>query len=264
MNEQEIREAVTLENDGEKIFGILHTPVDCSSPGPAVLICPGFAGSKAGKYRLFVTLAKILASNGIAVFRFDYRGSGDSEGEFEDITVDGKVNDTLICLDFLAGHLRIDPTRLGILGRSLGGVIAVLTARRRPTIKSMALWAPVFKSDPWRSLWDAFKSGSMGASDRQMLNRLPGNIPGPAFLEEFFRFDLEKELRSSAHIPLLHIHGDQDTVVTVEHARDFENARSGAGRSRFVHLPRSDHDFSDKEERDLVIEETVQWFLQTL
>lgn len=264
MQHEELREAVTLDNRGEKIFGIIHRPLH-SQRVPAVVICPGFAGNKCGKFRMFVTLGKELAKRGIAVFRFDYRGSGDSEGEFKDITLEGKTSDTETCLEFLANDPQIDSSRLGILGRSLGGVIAVLTARRMPIIKSLVLWAPVFKSDPWRELWESLKSNrQLDLSKQEILNHLPANIPNLEFLSQFFKLDLERELTGLKHIPLLHLHGEQDRVVRFEHAKEYEKTRIGLDNTRFVQLPRSDHDFSDPQEQALAIHETCQWYLKTL
>lgn len=264
MQKVEIREAITLENNGEKIFAILHRPLNVKNV-PAIVICPGFAGNKCGKFRMFVTLGKELAKQGIAVLRFDYRGAGDSEGEFQDITLEGKISDTLKCLHFLAEDSQIDSSRIGILGRSLGGAIAVLTARRFPEIKSLALWAPVFRSDPWRELWESLKSNKMLDKEKQdVLKNLPANIPNIAFLTQFFKLDLEQELEGLRQTPLLHIHGEQDRIVKIEHAKDFEKARAGVPNSRFVQLPKSDHDFSDSKEQATAIQETAQWFHDTL
>ena len=214
---------------------------------------------------MFVTLGKALAKQGIAVFRFDYRGSGDSEGEFRDITLEGKTSDTEKCLEFLTNDPQIDTSRLGLLGRSLGGAIAVLTARRLPIIKSLALWAPVFKSDPWRELWESFKSNQqLDQAKQEILRNLPANIPNLEFLNQFFKLDLEKVLAGLKHIPLLHLHGEQDRVVKIEHAKEYEKARIGLDNTRFVQLPRSDHDFSDPHEQAMAIQETCQWYLKTL
>lgn len=264
MQQVEIRESVTLDHRGEKIFGILHRPLQAQQV-PAIVICPGFAGSKCGKFRIFVSLGKELAKQGIAVLRFDYRGAGDSEGEFTDMTLEGKITDTLKCLDFLAHDPQIDPMRLGILGRSLGGAIAILAARRYQMIKSLALWAPVFKSDPWRELWESFKSNhQLDQAKKEILNHLPANIPNLQFLSQFFNINLETELQGIRHISLLHIHGGQDHVVKIEHAKDYEKAREGLINTRFVQLPRSDHDFSDALEQAIAIQETCQWYRQTL
>ncbi len=265
MKAMELREAITLENQGEKIFGILHCPLR-STPVPAIVICPGFAGNKCGKFRLFVTLGKELAKQGIAVLRFDYRGAGDSEGEFADITLEGKVSDTLKCLDFLAHDPRIDASRLGLLGRSLGGVIAVLTARRYQAIKSLVLWAPVFKSDPWRELWESFKLNQLDQAKQDLTPPFPfpANIPNLEFLKQFFKLDLNQELKQLKHLPLLHIHGAQDRIVKIDHAKAYEEAREGLDHTRFIQLPRSDHDFSDLSEQETAIQETCHWYQQTL
>ncbi len=264
MQQIEIREAITLENKGEKIFGILHRPLHLSQV-PAIVICPGFAGNKCGKFRMFVTLGQELAKQGIAVLRFDYRGSGDSEGEFHDITLEGKISDTLKCLNFLAHDPQIDASRLGLLGRSLGGAIAVLAARRHQAIKSLVLWAPVFRSDPWRELWESFKSNQkLDQSKQDILRNLPANIPNLEFLSQFFKLDLHKELEGLKQIPLLHIHGEQDQVVKIEQAKDFEKARVGLDNTRFVQLSKTDHDFSDFREQVIAIQETCQWYQQTL
>lgn len=264
MQKVEIREAVTLENHGEKIFGVLHRPLH-SQCVPAIVICPGFAGNKCGKFRMFVNLGKELAKQGIAVFRFDYRGAGDSEGDFQDITLEGKISDTLKCLNFLVSDPQIDSSRLGLLGRSLGGTIAVLAARRFEAIKSLALWAPVFRSDPWRELWESFKSNQkLDQAKQEILRNLPANIPNLEFLSQFFKLNLQHELEGLRQIPLLHIHGEQDHVVKIEHAKDFEKARLGIDNTRFVQLPKSDHDFSNSQEQLIAIQETCQWYQQTL
>ena len=263
MDSVEVREPFIIENGGEKIFGVLHRPLNLRR-APAVLICPGFAGNKCGKFRLFVRLGKELAKKGIAVLRFDYRGSGDSEGEFGDITLQSEVSDTLICLNGLARDAQIDPDRIGLLGRSLGGAIAVLAARNYP-IKSLALWAPIFHSDPWRELWESLKSNSqLDSSKQEILRRLPAGAPNLEFLTQFFQLNLDVELEGLKHIPLLHIHGEHDGVVKNEHVQAYEKARMGLDNTRFIQLQKSDHDFSDPLEQAMAIQETCAWFQKTL
>lgn len=264
MQKEEIREAITLENQQEKIFGVLHRPLSSTHPVPAVVVCPGFGGNKCGKFRLFVTLGKELAKRGIAVLRFDYRGAGDSEGEFQDMTLEGKISDALTCLDFLAQDPQIDATRLGLLGRSLGGAIAVLAARRYPSIKSLALWAPIFKSDPWRKLWEAYQADPQGLSKQEIFRLIPTAMPNLEFVNQFFQLDLARELKELQQVPLLHIHGEQDRIVEIEHAQDYKRIREGLGLTRFVRLPHSDHDFSDFNEQTTAIQETCDWYQKTL
>src|ERR1700722_17738329 len=140
------RESIVLENQGQKIFGILHRPVIPSDKYPAVLICHGLAGHKTGKYRIYVIFAEMLAKVGIASLRIDFRGSGDSEGDFSDMTLTSEVSDALLSLDFLKTVQDVDADRIGIFGRSIGGTVAFMTVHRDPAkcIKSIATWAPIF------------------------------------------------------------------------------------------------------------------------
>lgn len=62
----------------EQLVGVIHKPAKPSSKG--VLIVVGGSQYRVGSHRQFVLLARMLADNGIPVFRFDYRGMGDSQG----------------------------------------------------------------------------------------------------------------------------------------------------------------------------------------
>lgn len=65
--------------EGADLIGILHRP---KRPRPlAVVIVVGGPQYRVGSHRHFVELARALAADGFATFRFDYRGMGDSEGE---------------------------------------------------------------------------------------------------------------------------------------------------------------------------------------
>jgi uncharacterized protein len=71
----ETREPLIIENEGQRLFGVLHKPVGWDNP-PIVVVLHGFASSKHGSHRCYVTLAEYLAKEGIATLRFDFRGAG--------------------------------------------------------------------------------------------------------------------------------------------------------------------------------------------
>lgn len=264
MTKTEEREWVALENQGQKIFGILHRPL-VKGPAPAVLICHGFGGNKAGKYRLYVRLAEKLAKAGILAFRFDFRGSGDSEGEFSEMTLQGEISDALIALQFLSKEPQVDVKRVGMFGRSLGGVVAVLAARRFEKIKSLALWSPAFSGQQWQEKWKKAQDPSMTPDQIEQLKRFDGNMANDRFLREFFSLQIEGDLRSLEHIPLLHIHGEKDDQVNITHAQQYSDCRTDAkAATRMIRLPYSDHDFSNLKEQAFAIEETSKWFQETL
>lgn len=260
----EERESVVLVNGGEKIFGIMHVP---RSPGPhpAVLMCHGLGGHKSGKYRIYVTLAEKLSKQGIASLRIDFRGSGDSEGDFGDMTLDSEAKDAVIALNYLKTRDDINSSRLGIFGRSVGGTVAMIAADRAGGVKSVATWAPLFDGDQWMDQWRQLHHEDVPEEFRMENMRVNGQVPGREFFMGLFALDMNKHLKHIDNIPMLHIHGNKDEIVTPYHADRYWQARHHAiGENKFLRLPSSDHDFSHSKEQILALDETVDWFSRTL
>ncbi len=92
---------VVFNCKGQQIIGILHLP-DGRTKVPGVLLLHGFTGHKAEIHRMLVKLARKLAAHGIGCLRFDFRGCGDSAGEFEEMTLRTKLCDATVALKFLA------------------------------------------------------------------------------------------------------------------------------------------------------------------
>lgn len=82
-------ECTSFSCQGDRLFGILARPEVPASVGVVVIV--GGPQYRAGSHRQFVMLSRVLAANGFAVLRFDYRGMGDSNGSlrnFEDVSGD--------------------------------------------------------------------------------------------------------------------------------------------------------------------------------
>lgn len=89
MNDDGGERGVTFQCQGEKLLGIVHQAIHPNTRG--VILVVGGPQYRVGSHRQFLLLARDLAAAGIPVFRFDYRGMGDSEGElvgFEHIQED--------------------------------------------------------------------------------------------------------------------------------------------------------------------------------
>lgn len=260
----ETRESVTLQSGGYKLFGILHLPKNVKNP-PVVFFCHGLAGNKIGKDRIYVEIAQRLAEIGIASFRLDCRGSGDSEGLFQDFLPEHFIEDVLAGLEYLKKNPLIDKNRIGIFARSFGGPIAIQAASRFKDIKSLVLWCPMFSGKQWMDQWQQMANQSIDPESAQELMRINGQQGSIPFFEQFMKINIEEALAKLDSIPLLHIHGESDERVTLEHALDYERVRSSSKeKSHFLRLPNSDHDFSNYQEKQQAIEKTLEWFDATL
>lgn len=261
---KEQRESITLEIKGMKVFGLLHTPANVSN-APCVFFCHGLAGNKIGKDRVYVEIASGLCKEGIASFRMDFRGSGDSEGAFIEMLPEYFVEDAMLALDFISAREGIDASKLGIMARSFGGPVAVEAAAQFKNICSMALWCPMFSGKQWQDHWQLLLTRAVDLKQAGEMMRINGQQGSPEFFERFMKIDVEKPLKTLGSVPLLHIHGEEDTKVTLQHAHDYERVRKEASAAtRFLRLPGTDHDFSHYDEKLRSINETIHWFKETL
>lgn len=263
MAKMENREFVRFENQGQNIYGTFHIPIT-SEKCPVVVMCHGFAGNRIGRFRIYVLLAQRLSQLGIASLRFDFRGSGESDGDFSEMSIEGEVGDALEALKFVKNHPQIDPQRIGMLGNSFGGAVAVLTACKDKNVKSLALLAALFNSDLWKKRWEALKTAD-DASKKELSKLLEEHTLGVAFLKEFFMLNIENAMQKIQDLPMLHIHSERDERVGIDQAEHYLRCRKDVkGETRSIRLTQSGHDFSNSEERNMVIEETANWFLRTL
>jgi hypothetical protein len=259
----EQRQFVILENAGQQLFGVAHFPLvsPTNQRAPAVLICHGFGGNKIGQGRMYVLLAEKLAKAGIAALRVDFRGCGDSEGQFGDLTMEGLISDATIALQYLSGHQRIDASRIGIVGSSLGGPVAIYAAQKTQIPTTMALWAAVASGKRWRTDWETH------CGNESLENRLRsgGQPVSEHFREQFLALEADAILAGMPQLSVLNIHGNKDVTVFPTHAQDYRTARTQAqGITQFIELQNSDHHFTLEDERNLLIDETAKWFQKTL
>jgi pimeloyl-ACP methyl ester carboxylesterase len=115
---------------------VLHRP-DSAAAVPCVVACHGLSASKdSDKYLL---LAAEFPPAGLALARFDFRGCGESSGVEEETTVASRIADVEAVLATLASHPGLDG-RIGLLGSSMGGFVALHVASRRPEAAPVVTW----------------------------------------------------------------------------------------------------------------------------
>lgn len=260
----ELRDPLVIEVAGKKVFGVFHRP-RTSQAVPAVLICHGLGGNKIGKHRAYVKLAEALASAGIAALRIDFRGLGDSEGDFSETTPKTKIEDALAALNYLSSHEGVDPNRIGIFGRSFGGSVAIKASCCFQKVKSIVVWAPLFDVAKWQGIWQKYLDGKLASDEFKAYTEIDGQTLSLSFLEQLFALGLDEAMPYLKNIPLLHIQGEKDRVIENSHALKFKNARLECpNHTKFLQLSESDHEFSVEHERLKAIEETIAWFCKTL
>jgi exosortase A-associated hydrolase 2 len=125
--------------DDAALFGVYHEPEQPSAT--PFIFCHPFAEEKLWAHRVFVSFARILARAGHPVMRFDYRGNGDSTGDFCNSSL------TTVCDDVRNAiadvQRRTGAERINLLGLRFGATVAALVAEERPNVDRLVLWAPI-------------------------------------------------------------------------------------------------------------------------
>lgn len=80
-------------------------------------------------------IAKALNKKGVAVFRFDFTGLGDSEGNFEDTNFSSNVDDLIAASEYMEREMGAPSI---LIGHSLGGAAVIQAAHRMNSVKAVA------------------------------------------------------------------------------------------------------------------------------
>ena len=106
-----------------------------------VMFCHAFGEERQKTYRSTFHFSTLLAQHHIPSFRFDYLGSGDSDGNLSDISLDTMLANSLHAAEIAKTCLGCD--RLIILGIRLGAVIAARAASQIPAAIATIMWNPI-------------------------------------------------------------------------------------------------------------------------
>ena len=253
---------VTFDSKGQQIVGMLHVP-EGRGRFPAALLLHGFTGTKVESHRLFVKISRALAEHGIASLRFDYRGSGDSAGNFEEMTLRSEIADALEAVKFLARHKRVNSRRLALIGLSMGGTVAAyVLAREKHRVKSLVLIAPV--AEGAGILDDLSTPEAVSSLVETGITDYEGNLVGVAFIRQFAEMKPLREV-IKCPCPVLIVLGGRDNTVPPHHADLYEHAlqvHKRVVKKAIIHG--ADHTFNKHIWESRVITETVDWLGETM
>lgn len=135
-----MNKVLSFENiNGKKIFNILTEPHNSSKK--IVIMSHGFRGSSIGPAKTFVGFESLLLQNGYSVLRFDQPNSGNSEGDFLEVSFNEWVATTVY---FAQKYLSLG-YQVGLLGQSMGATATVIAVSKNDLadkIPCILLWVP--------------------------------------------------------------------------------------------------------------------------
>jgi len=167
-------EDVSFENTKDEIelAGTLTLP-EKDGNFPAVILISGSGPQNRDEelmgHKPFLVLADHLTKNGIAVLRFDDRGTAESSGDFKAATSSDFATDVESAVKYLRTRKEINKKRIGLMGHSEGGIIAPMVAAGSKDIDFIVLLAGTgIRGDKLLLLQQELIGRASGASDADM------------------------------------------------------------------------------------------------
>jgi dipeptidyl aminopeptidase/acylaminoacyl peptidase len=214
-----------------------------------------------------------MGGAGYATLRISTRGTGGSSGSHEDMTIEGRIEEAMAAVAWLAKQTNIDPHRIGIVGYNQGAIVATAAAGRmhgKQIIKSIALWMPII--DPL--FYYANRSGvsqlakGLNAKEGELVSlttksKTPRSLKN-GFYRDIWTISPAAELRS--------FDGSMLVVMGTKEAEDVPTAsadnllRYHRGRHELVLFPTDQGIgvFEDSKTLDELAAQTLDWFRKQL
>ena len=228
--------------DGFRLNGTLHMPGQEFDAGSMPIVVGSHGLLSNGDSPKQIALAEKLNQSGIAYFRFDHRGRGESDGRFSDVsTFEGRINDMSAAIEAARAHSGAGGP-LGLFGSSMGGAVCLGVSDRFNIRAMVTLAAPV----------------------RLEAIRVPPDIADdPLFRDmkpEQLAFDVAPLLKHAGGI--LIFHGDADQVVSFSNAMEIHEKTSPP--KQLVRFSGGDHAISDSHYQQQFTEQAADWFISRL
>jgi len=248
-----------------KLYGEIRVPDNC--PAPGILICHFMDVRGYHGVRIYSMLAEKACENGFVSFVFDFRGVGNSTGEFD--YGFGEQQDVRCAFNYLASRPEVEQGNIFIVGHSLGAAVS-LYAIQNESAKGLILWSPPKDHDYNVKKFIARTRGRTGLYLFLLLSRIDRFVNvSRLFKLEVFGINLrlrdvrrklmklnEREVISKLHnLPVLIVIGDSDNIHGEDEAR--EVFASANNPKTLVVIKSAGPTYEGKENE--LISETLEW-----
>lgn len=243
-----MRQKVEFPSQGHTLAGLLETPDQAVRAYVLFAHCFTCGKDIAAASRI----SRFLVQHGFAVFRFDFTGLGNSDGDFSNTNFSSNTEDLLAAADFLEQNHQAPEL---LIGHSLGGAAVLAMAAKLPKVKAVVTIAAPFEAshvmhnfDAHIETIDADGHASVSLGNREFTIK-------KQFLEDLRsqRTDHIKQLNKA----LLVLHSPVDLTVDISDAEKIYTAAKHP--KSFVSLDTADHLLSKASDSEYVAQTISGW-----
>jgi alpha-beta hydrolase superfamily lysophospholipase len=227
---------ITFSSNGFLLRGTLHHPA--TDRPPVVIGSHGLLSSSRSPKQIHLAIK--CNEYGIAFFRFDHRGRGQSDGIFKNVTsIEARCNDLISAIKTIRTRKDIGD-RIGLFGSSMGGAVCISVAAEL-NVDSLVIFAAPVSS---RSIIEAPEKSDISDTQKSL------------FVKKYLQSNISEKLSRLHHI--LIFHGDSDNLVPPSNAMEIYEK---AGKPKKLIMQKDgDHRMSNKEHQENFIREAALWF----
>lgn len=237
----------------EKIFGILFFSKNYKNKIP-IILTHGLADNL-NQYPL-PQITKELVNLGFPIFRFDFRGCGNSEGKEENFSISSQIEDLNRIIKFAKEKTKWD--KVGIISKSISCVASFIVASKRNDMAFIiALGAPLNIEKHWT------KEEIIAAKEKGYIF-FKGFKYGYKLAEDSIKLkNVYKNCLRKINIPVLLIRGEKDETVTSEEARELYSIIPSKNK-KLVEIKNADHSFKLEENNINNLISSIKSFINEL
>jgi len=231
---------------GQKLAGTLWTPAKFKH---TIVFAAGIGWVRA-EWETAPSWPAELAKKGNRVLTFDFRGRGDSEGDFSETTLTTNIDDLNSAINFLNSDVTL-------VGASFGGTASICIATKDKRVKCLITLAAPHNMDDWdggNKLAEAKKRGYALGSEPWKRYSLA------MFADTRKHKVLEKAKRIK--VPWLIIHGNKDDNIPLQQAKDLY--AKADYEKKFSIISGADHNFSSDKADEEVLYLITNWLKRYL
>ena len=236
-----------LENNGYTLRGLFSTPDN--GYDTITVMFHGFTGHLNENGFLFKQLTKTLTDNNIATLRFDFMGSGISDGDFTDFTFFTELDDAKAIIK--EAYKLNGNKKIYVLGFSMGGAVSTrVSLEMKDYIEKMVLLAPAGNMP----LLAKRRVENPLISDGKLVD-LGGFYMSAKLSSTFEGYDMYKDIETFDK-PVLILQGSEDKSVFPEYSKKFDELYPD---SRYILVEGAEHCFTKVPYRKIVNEKVLEF-----
>lgn len=237
-------------SQGDLLSARLDEPDDGIQKG-AVLFAHCFTCSK--NLRAVGQISRALTNHGLGVFRFDFTGLGESEGDFSDTNFSSNIEDLEAAAHYMEAQWA--SPRL-LMGHSLGGAAVLQAAHRLPSVEAVAtIGAPCNPEHVRHHVMDQTEEIEANGQARVKLAGRVFTIK-KQFLDDLKSQKMDAFIRNLDR-PLLIFHSPIDQTVGVDNAAHIYKLAKHP--KSFISLDEADHLLIKEEDANYVGYVAAAW-----